>query len=396
MNSNKIVRNRKFVLLLLANTILAAAFPIQLVLGGLTGLMLAPNEGLATLPTSVQTLAGLLAAAPFSLLMGSMGRRAGFIIGSLITAIGGLFAIQAIYLGSFPLLCVAHFLMGAGWSSFQYFRFAAGEVVEKEWQPVSISLILTSGLIAAIIGPEIFVMTRDALVPVPFAGAYAAMSIVALAGIIPLLAVRLPLPAKPSNQAGRTLTASLKALRDPAIRRAVGIAAVSQGVMVFLMIPTPIAIVGCGFNDMMASEVVRWHIIAMFAPSFFTGFLIKRFGACAIVMSGFAMLFAASTFAALGLAAVHFYASLIILGFGWNFGFVGATAMLAGAVTETDKAVVQGTNDTIIALVSTICAFSAGIVIATLGWISLAVISSCIIGAAFISLAISWKKPVSA
>ena len=147
MSVRSLVGNREFTFLLLANTILASAFPIQLVLGGLAGVMLAPDKTLATIPSSIQTLAGLVAASPFSLLMGRLGRRAGFILGSIITALGGFLAIQSIHISSFPLLCAGHFLMGAGWASFQYFRFAAAEVVEPNWQPVSISLMLTSGLV---------------------------------------------------------------------------------------------------------------------------------------------------------------------------------------------------------------------------------------------------------
>ena len=392
MSVRSLVRNREFAFLLLANTILASAFPIQLVLGGLAGVMLAPDKTLATIPSSIQTLAGLVAASPFSLLMGRVGRRAGFILGSIITALGGFLAIQSIHIGSFPLLCAGHFLMGAGWASFQYFRFAAAEVVEPNWQPVSISLMLTSGLVAAIVGPQIFIATRDAFAPIPFVGAYAAMVILALSGIIPLLTVRLPLTTKSSNKDTRSRIASLKALRDPAIKRAIGIAAISQGVMVFLMIPTPIAIVGCGFSEPMASDVIRWHIVAMFAPSFFTGFLIKRFGASKIVLCGFALLLVASLVAGLGLTTKHFYASLIILGLGWNFGFVGATAMLAAVVSESDKAVVQGVNDSIVALASTICAFSAGIVVATMGWLPLAIISACIVSAAVVCFAMTYKK----
>lgn len=300
MSVRSIVQNKDFSILLLSHTILASAFPLQLVLGGLAGMVLAPNQTLSTLPSSVQTLAGLIAASPFSLLMGRVGRRAGFILGVIITVLGGLFAMQAIYTGNFMVLCVGHFLMRAGWASFQYFRFAAAEVVQPNWQPVSISFMLTSGLVAAIVGPQIFIATRDVLAPIPFVGAYAAMAILALIGIIPLLAVRLPSPVKSSSKNTSSILSSLKAMSDPAIRRAIIIAAISQGIMVFLMIPTPIAIVGCGLSETIASDLVRWHIVAMFAPSFFTGFLVKRFGASKIVLCGFVLLLAAPTVATFG------------------------------------------------------------------------------------------------
>lgn len=378
MSVTSVVSNHNFVGLLVANTLLAAAFPIQLVLGSLGGLMLAPNDGLATLPSSVQTLAGLIAAGPFSLFMGRFGRRSGFALGSFLTAVGALVASYALFFNSFEFLCAGHLFMGAGWASFQYFRFAAAEIVDAKWRPVSISLLLTSGLVAAIIGPQIFVLTKDAMAPISFAGAYFAIVGISLVGVVPLAWVRIPPPGR-STESGKKGTKALGlALRRPPVRRAIATASVSQGIMVFLMIPTPIAIVACGFTDILASDVVRWHIVAMFAPSFFTGFLIQRFSASVIAICGIAVLFAAATIAALGLSAAHFYIALIVLGIGWNFGFIGATSMLADAVSEEEKAMVQGANDTIIALVSTICAFAAGLVMAGFGWIILAITSGVI------------------
>ena len=388
MSISSVLTNRNFAGLLAANTILGAAFPIQLILGGLAGLMLAPDPVLATLPSSVQTFAGMLAAAPFSLLMGWMGRKAGFALGGLITLAGAIAAMQALYTQNFALLCVAHFLMGAGWASFQYFRFAAGEVVDQNWRPVAISLMLSSLLVAALVGPQVFIAAKDALAPIPFVGAYAAMGVIAVVGLIPLAFVRMPVAKRVAPDRLASRFAAFAALRRPAIKRAVGIGAVSQGVMVFLMIPTPIAMVACGFSADTASDVVRWHIVAMFAPSFFTGFLIKRFGAQTIATFGLIIIVAAAVAASLGITAMHFYGSLIVLGLGWNFGFIGATTMLDAAVTEDEKAAVQGANDTIIALVSTVCAFAAGLVVSSLGWAALALMSACLVLAALAVLAV--------
>ncbi|MEM1114377.1 MAG: MFS transporter [Pseudomonadota bacterium] len=379
MSVTAILRNRSFAGLLLSNTILASAFPVQLILGGLAGLLLAPAPELATLPSSVQTLAAALAAAPFSLLMGRVGRRLGFALGSLLTIVGALFATQALYSENFTLLCAGHFLMGAGWASFQYFRFAAGEVVDKEWQAVAISLMRTSGLVAAIAGPQLFIVAKDGLSPTPFAGAYASLIILSLVGLIPLALARIPIPerAAGADVAGRFSV--ITALRRPPIRRAIGIAAVSQGIMVFLMIPTPLAMVESGFSDVTASDVIRWHIVAMFAPSFFTGFLIKRFGVHTIANIGLVIIILSAFAAAMGVSVMHFYGALIVLGIGWNFSFIGATTMLAAAVTDGEKAAIQGANDTIIAMVSTVCAFAAGFVISNLGWPLLAIISGGVV-----------------
>ncbi|MFT6299828.1 MAG: MFS family permease [Yoonia sp.] len=382
MHTSIISRNGNYLGLLVANTILGSAMPMLIILGGLAGLILAPSTALATLPASLQTLAGLLAAAPFSFLMGQYGRKVGFITGVACAVIGALIGVWALFTGNFVLLCVAHLALGAALACFQYFRFAAAETVSTEWQPVAISLMLTSGLIAAFVGPQMFIETKDTLVPVPLAGAYAALAVLSLIGLIPLALTRLPAPKNGSPQSIKERFASLSVLKRKPVRLAVGLGAVSQGIMVFLMVPTPLAMIGCGFSEAVAGDVIRWHVVAMFAPSFFTGFLIKRFGVQPIAIIGLALLIVASVAALSGLTSIHFYGSLVLLGIGWNFGFIAATTMLANSVTDDEKALVQGANDTMIALVSTVCAFAAGAIIAGFGWAVLATVSLALLVAA--------------
>ncbi|WP_341368548.1 MFS transporter [Yoonia sp. BS5-3] len=370
-----ISRNGNYLGLLLANTILGSAMPMLIILGGLAGLMLAPSAALATFPASLQTLAGLLAAAPFSLMMGRYGRKTGFIIGIACAVLGSMGGVWALSAGSFLALCAAHFALGAALACFQYFRFAAAETVSAEWQPVAISLMLTSGLIAAFAGPQLFILAKDSLAPVPLAGAYLAIAILSLVGLIPLAMTKLPAPAASTPQTLKQRLAALAVLRQRPVRLAVGLGAVTQGIMMFLMVPTPLAMIGCGFTDAVAGDVIRWHVVAMFAPSFFTGFLIKRYGVRPVAFSGLGLLITSCIAALSGLTEAHFYGALILLGLGWNFGFIGATTMLANAATEAEKSVVQGANDTVIALVSTICAFLAGAIVAGSGWILLALVA---------------------
>ncbi len=357
--------------------------PMLIILGGLAGLMLAPSTALATLPASLQTLAGLLAAAPFSLLMGRRGRKTGFITGIACAVLGALIGVWALFAGSFILLCIAHLALGAALACYQYFRFAAAETVSAEWQPVAISLMLTSGLIAAFVGPQMFILAKDALAPIPLAGAYVALAVLSLIGLVPLALTKLPAPTNSSPQSIKERFASLSVLKRKPVRLAVGLGAVSQGIMVFLMVPTPLAMIGCGFSEAVAGDVIRWHVVAMFAPSFFTGFLIKRFGVQPIAIIGLALLIVSSIAALSGLTSIHFYGSLVLLGIGWNFGFIGATTMLANSVSEDEKALVQGANDTMIALLSTLCAFAAGAIIAGFGWALLAAVSLGLLVVAF-------------
>ena len=400
MSATATPRSGTFAMLLSANTILSAAMPMLIILGGLAGLSLAPSTALATLPASVQTLAGLFAAGPFSLLMGRYGRKTGFMAGGALAILGGAMGTMALMINSFWLLCLAHLAMGGALACYQYFRFAAGEVVAPKWQPVAISLMLTSGLVAALLGPQIFILVKDALAPIPFAGAYAAISVISVIGLLPLIFTSLP--AAPERKVSPTARpsdrwrAGFEVLKRKQVRTAVAIGAFSQGVMVLLMIPTPLAMIGCGFSENTAGDVVRWHVVAMFAPSFMTGFLIKRFGTTVVSLTGLSLLALAAIIAANGISAPHFYGSLIVLGVGWNFGFIGATSMLAQAVSDQEKALVQGVNDTIIALVSTICAFSSGTLLALFGWTALSYVGLAIVFVMITTLLVGKVQTVKA
>lgn len=256
-----------FALLLGANAILGTALPMMIVLGGLAGLLLAPTPGFATLPTSVSTLAGLFAAGPFLLFMGRYGRRWGFIVGAAFAAAGGALGLAGIVQSSFVLLLGGHALLGAALVCFQFFRFAAAEVVADRWRSVAISLMLTSGLVAALVGPEVFARTKDALAPLPFAGAYVAIIVLSVIGVVPLLFTR-RLGRAPTDGIAATPKLDVRTVvRRKSVAVAIFAGVISQGVMVLLMVPTPIVMVGCGFDATTAGEVVGWHVVAMFAPA---------------------------------------------------------------------------------------------------------------------------------
>ncbi len=181
------------------------------------------------------------------------------------------------------------------------------------------------------------------------------------------------------------------ALRRTPVPRAIGVAAVSLGVMVFFMIPTPIAMIEFGFSENTTSDFVRWHIVAMFAPSFATGFLISRFGAQTIATIGMVIMIIAAVTAASGILGMHFYGSLIILGIGWNFGFVGATKMRSSTVK---KAAVQGINDKVIALVFTTCAVVARLVVYSFGWLVPTLVSGAVVFVVLAFVAIDRRATV--
>ena len=386
--------NATFVCLLAANTILTAVMPMLIILGGLAGLLLAPSPAFATLPPSVQTLAGLVATGPLSLLMGRYGRRIGFVVGGLLAISGGAAGACALVWSNFGLLLAAHVALGAALACYLYFRFAAAEVVSERSQPVAISLVLTSGLIAAFVGPQVFIWTKGLFASTPLAGAYAAICAITMIGLLPLAFVQAPRPTVRADRPRLDRAALLAILRRGPVLTAVIAGAVSHGIMVLLMAPTPLAMTGAGYSEALAGDVVRWHVVAMFAPSFFTGFVIKRFGAVPVVVTGLMLLAASALLAASGMSVHHFYVALIVLGVGWNFGFIEATTMLASAVSADERAVMQGANDTLIALAATICVFASGAIVIEFGWTILTLASLPILAAALLWVLMpGWRSP---
>jgi len=361
---------RNFTLVLLSNIILGAPMPMLIILGGLAGAYLSPVSYAATLPPSIQMLAGVIVAAPISLLMGRRGRKVGFLLATGLLICGGILGVCALFWHNFILLCMSHALLGGALVGINFFRFAAAEAVPKHQQSKAISYTLASGLVAAIIGPELFSYSKDMLAPVPFAGAYSAIVLLGITGAIPVLMLQISKaadgPIKPSVD-------KYALFRRPKVIIAISGAAVSQAIMVLLMVPTAIAMVGCGFDEDQAADVIKWHVIAMFAPGFITGGLIQKFGALRIVMIGLVLLASSSITAMLGVEITNFYGALVLLGIGWNFGFIGSTHLLQSSLAVKERPMVQGVNDTIIAIVSSAASLLSGALYFGIGWSSIAV-----------------------
>ncbi|MGI9372735.1 MAG: MFS transporter [Hyphomicrobiales bacterium] len=374
---------KQFTLILLANIALGMPMPMLILLGSLAGAALAPNPTFNTAPASVQILFGMLLATPLSLFMGRRGRKQGFLLGAGLAILGGGLGALAMVQESFWALCFAHGLLGTAAISFGFFRFAAAEVVEQSFQPTAISWVLGSGLVAAILGPELFIWTKDMLAPVSFAGAYVAIAVVCLLGAVPVML----LPALKIGAEDDPPSLPLKQVitRKPVIA-SILCAAVSFGMMMFLMVPTPLAMTENGFTEVHAGDVVRWHVVAMFAPSFFTGWFITRFGVTNVILAGLTLLALSAVVALAGLSLVHFYGFMILLGLGWNFGFIGATHILSTSLAPEEKPLAQGVNETIVALVSVFATFGSGALMASHGWVALAWISFPFLALAAVAL----------
>ncbi len=349
---------RNVLVLVMAQALLGAQMPMIFVLGGLAGQSLTPNPCLATLPISIIVLVSMLTATPMSAIMQRFGRRAGFAIGAAGGALGGAIGAWGLMEASFPLFLIGSAFSGIYMSPQAFYRFAAADTASPAFRPKAISWVMAGGLAAAIIGPQLVKLTSQAMV-IPFMGTYLAVMAVNVLGSTLFLLIDIPKPPKPSADAPRGRT-RWELLTTPRIAVAIICAMVSYALMNLMMTSTPLAVVGCGFTENNAADVVSGHVLAMFAPSFFTGHLIARFGAERIVAIGLAILAAAGAVGLAGVSLEHFFVALFLLGIGWNFGFIGATAMLAAAHTVEEQGRAQGLNDMIVFGCVTLASLASG------------------------------------
>ena len=393
---------RNLRVLVAAQVILGSQMPVSFILGGLAGQMLSPIGCLATLPISLIVFGSMLSAPILSNLMQKRGRTAGFLVGTAGGAFGGALCAWALIVGSFGLFLAGSALSGLYMSAQGFYRFAATDGASEGYRPKAISWVMAAGLASAIVGPQMVKLTADALAPIPFAGAYLAVVALNLLGAGVFWFLDSPRPAPPAADGPRARS-HWDLLRDPRIGVAMLCGMVSYALMNLVMTSTPLAIVGCGFATADAANVVSAHVLAMFAPSFFTGNLIARFGAERIIATGLVILACAGLVGLAGVELTNFFVALVLLGLGWNFGFIGATAMLTGAHRPEERGRVQGMNDfAVFGLVGLASLASGGLMNciggdAVAGWkaVNLAMIPMlALAGSALIWLVLSRRRTV--
>lgn len=349
---------RNVTVLVLAQAFLGSQMAMMFVVGGWAGQSLASNPCFATLPISLIVLGSMLAANPLSMAMQKWGRRTGFFIGAGAGAVGAIIGAYGLYLASFPLFLLGSLISGVYMSAQGFYRFAAADAASDAFRPKAISYVLAGGLASAVIGPQLVKVTSQAMV-IPFLGTY--LAIVALnvvgAALFLFLDSPRPEPPRPDDPRGRT---RWQLITTPRILVAVICAMVSYALMNLVMTSTPLAVVGCGFTEGNAADIVTGHVLAMFAPSFFTGHLIARFGVEKIMGLGLLILAAAGAVALQGVEIENFFIALILLGLGWNFGFIGATTMLAGAHEPHERGRMQGLNDLLVFGGVTVASLASG------------------------------------
>lgn len=337
---------RNVIVLVLAQAFLGAQMPMIFTIGGLAGQSLASNACWATLPISMIVLGSMLSATPISGIMQKYGRRVGFLIGVTGGMLGAAIGSYGLYVASFPIFLLGSLFTGIYMSAQGFYRFAAADTASDAFRPKAISYVMAGGLVSAIIGPQIVKATSDAFV-VPFMGTYLAVIALNLFGALIFLGLDIPRPEKAAADAPKGRS-RMELLRTPRVAVAMICALVSYALMNLVMTSTPLAVVGCGYETNDAADVVMAHVLAMFVPSFFTGHMIARFGVEKVVGLGLLILTGAGAVALSGVELEQFFIALVLLGVGWNFGFIGATSMLAGAHTVEERGRVQGLNDLIV------------------------------------------------
>lgn len=344
-------------ILALGQALMLSAIVLSMTLAAILGSMLAPDKGLATLPVAAMVIGTALASLPAARFMRRFGRRPGFLLGALLGVGGSLLCALGLHRDDFAVFVVGHLLLGSYQGFANYYRFAAIEAAEPAHASRAISLVVAGGVIAAFLGPQLGLWARDWIAGEAFVGAYLAQAGLSVLALALLTRLNLPEVAAAANTATRPLR---EILSQPTLRVAIFGAATGYAVMVMVMTATPLAILGCGLPQASVAPVIQWHVVGMFAPSFFTGTLIERYGAPRIIQVGFMLLLGHVGVALSGLEFLHFLSALVLLGVGWNFAFIGGTALLTQTCLPADRLKVQAVNEFAVFGFAALATLSAG------------------------------------
>jgi MFS family permease len=359
---------RNIWILTAAQALGGANAPIVISLGGLVGQRLSADPALITLPVSLLNLGLALGTVPAALVMRRHGRRAGYLLGACLGLMAGLIAALGIMRGSFALFCAGTALAGTYSAYVQSYRFAAADSETGPNSQRAIARVMVGGLVAAIIGPQLVIWTREGLPGMPFAGSFLSQAALAALSIPILMMLRRPPAPGGAQQGGATNRPLRKILASPRYLLAIATGVVSYGLMTFVMTASPIAMVGHGHSVDQAALGIQWHILAMYGPSFVTGRLMARFGKERVAATGLLLIGTSAAVALAGVDIPHFWVSLVLLGIGWNFGFLGATAMVADCHTPAERNKVQGANDFLVFGTVAAASFFAGSLLHSSGW----------------------------
>jgi len=340
---------------------------------------IAPNPAWVTLPFALQFVAMMLSSSPASFLMRRFGRRAGFTFAAGILTMAGLLAAYALMIRSFPLYCLAGVMIGSFNGFAMYYRFTAAEVTHEAMRSKAISYVMAGGVVAALCGPTLAIWARDLLAPVIFAGSFVVLAGLALTSILVLRFLEVPgLSAAERRDSGRPLG---EIVRQPVFMVALLSATIGYASMNVVMTSTPLAMIICGLSFRDTATVIQWHVLGMYAPAFFMGGLIQRFGAQPVMLAGIALMLACIGINLAGVALLNFWSALLLMGVGWSCLFIGATSLLTSTYAPGERAKVQALNDTSVFALVALGALSSGALQSLFGWnaVNLAILPGLVI-----------------
>ncbi len=358
--------------------------------GSIVGATLAPDISLATVPLSMYVVGLAAGTLPTGAIARTYGRRIAFIVGAGCGVLTGLLGAFAILRGSFALFCCATFLGGLYGAVSQSYRFAAADGASAAYRPKAVSWVMAGGVFAGVLGPQLVQWTMDIWPPYLFAASFLVQAMVALIAMAVLAGVDAPKPAAADFHGGRPL---FEIVRQPRFVAAAICGIVSYPMMNLVMTSAPLAMKMCGLSVSESNFSIQWHIVAMYGPSFFTGSLIARFGAPKVVAVGLLLEAVAAAVGLSGITAAHFWATLVILGVGWNFGFVGASALVLETHRPQERNKVQAFNDFLVFGLMAVGSFSSGQLLANYGWsaVNMVVFPPVLLGLAVLAVA-SWAR----
>ena len=360
---------RNVFLLTAAQAIMGSAAPLTFSVGALAGYqLLGADKSLATAPLTGFNIGVALGAVGIAAASKYLGRKAGFMVGAFMCSTGGAVAATALFRSDFWLFAFGLMLIGLSGGFTQKIRFAAADASPSFYKPKAISWILAGGIVSAIVGPQLAIFGKDLLFPVVFAGAFLALVPIGLIAICVLSFLKLP-ETKKSHSAATAARPLMEIVTKKRFIAGMVCGIGTYALMTFMMTGAPLAmVIGCGFPSELATLGIQWHVLAMFGPSFFTGMLVARFGAEKIVACGLVILMACAIVAHAGIDLWNFWLALILLGMGWNFGFIGATAIITSSYRPEEADKVQGFHDIVLFGTVALSSFSSGKVFTTWGW----------------------------
>lgn len=381
-------------ILAVCQALFTSALSVDLTLTGLVGYTLAPDKALATLPFALITVASALTAIAAAFLIERLGRRVAFCLGGLACTAGGLVSVWAIAHHDFVAFCAGTALVGVFQAFARFYRLAAADAASVPEKPRAISTVLTGGVVAAVCGPAIAAWSTDLMTALPFAGSYAVVAVFGLATVLLLAFAYRDNPAAAAAPApGADLPARPLAeiVRQPVFLAAFANNGIGNAVMMFVMTATPIAAVACSHTIAQGAQIIEWHLVGMYAPSFVSGWLLQRFGNPAMLVAGIALCALASVVALCSTSLPAFYVALLCLGVGWNFMFVGGTTLLTASYRATERARTQAVSEFSTAALTALATLAAGQVLHRYGWeaVNLAVLPALALALVF---TIGWQR----